>query len=210
MYCKWCGKLLKPGEYENNCPKIPEILKKHQGSLISCEQCFPAGTSIQTPTGAIDIASAKQGDIVLAFDASGNTLHNRRILKIRACGKNQIWELQFKDGKKLRTTGSHSIRLEGAWKQVRNIVKGESVCCFGVSGQIAIREVACSIPTADVQEVFNLIVEENFSFVADGVIAHSFAYFRKARMAWWTLICTLRDLTKSTASQSPRAGATFQ
>jgi hypothetical protein len=54
------------------------------------------------------------------------------------------------------------------------------------------REVVASSLTTEVEEVFNLIVEGEFSFVANGVVAHSFSYFRALRILWWTCCDKLR------------------
>ncbi len=155
--------------------------------------CFPAGTRIETPRGVVDIASAKEGDIVLAFDRSRNMLRSRRIIKVCKYGKNTIWEIVFTDGKRIRTTASHSFCVGHIWRQARQIVATDYLCCLDASGRIATRQVAMSSSTTELEEVFNLIVDGDFSFVADGLVAHSFSYFRALRILGWSVYSMIQD-----------------
>lgn len=176
------------------CRRIVRGQRNKDGSyrIYLVPTCFPAGTLIETPDGLRDIASLNEGDVVFAFDLARNTLRARRILKACKFGKKQIWEIAFTDGSRLRTTPSHSLRVAQAWKQAGHLREGDLVCSFDPSGEMEHRQVAYSSPTNDVEEVFNLIVEGEFSFVADGVVAHSFSHFRAVRSLLWTIYVTFR------------------
>ncbi len=160
--------------------------------ITTSDGCFPAGTLIATPSGGIDIASMKVGDLVLAFDPRRSVLRSRRILDVRKHEKNTIWEMVFTDGNRLRTTASHSFCVSGTWKQARHIVASDCLNSIHASGRITTRQVASSFSTTEVEEVFNLIVDGDFSFVADGVMAHSFTHFRLLRMVGSTIYTTFQ------------------
>lgn len=171
--------------------------------------CFPAGTLIKTPTGFLDIASASKGDWVLAFDPYGAVLRPRRILKVCHHGKQRVWEIRFADGSSLRTTASHSLSVAEGWKRVRHLRAGDIVRCLDATGEFVGRRVVCSSSTAAVEEVFNLIVGEDFTFVADGVVAHSFSYFRRLRAMGWTVYAAITARVYVEPNAAPhRAGMT--
>lgn len=149
--------------------------------------CFPAGTTIRTPTGPRDIASARPSDVVFAFDPGRNVLRTRRILKVCKYDRQGLWKLDFADGTELRTTGHHSFRVLDTWKKAQDIVTGDTLCCINAAGNVETRRVIRSIPMPEAEVVYNLIVEGEFSFVADGVIAHSFTHLRRLRMFVWTI-----------------------
>jgi len=154
--------------------------------------CFPADTVIQTPNGALAIASMKEGDIVYALDPHQAVLHRRRILKIRR-GVCKIWEIELFGGRRLRTTATHSIRVAGTWKQARRITAGDMVLALDSNGKPESCRVVSSRMTADVENVFNLIIERDFSFIADDVVVHCFSRFRRLRILCWRLYSGLRE-----------------
>ncbi|MBI1830116.1 MAG: hypothetical protein HYR84_01540 [Planctomycetes bacterium] len=154
--------------------------------------CFPAGTLIRTPSGAIDIAAAKAGDLVLAFDPVKHILRPQRILRVDRTRHAGIWEIDFDDGTKLRTTGHHSFLVGGKWQQADAVIKGDVLATVDAAGSVRPRRVLRCGPTATVEEVFNLVVEGDFTFVADGVVAHSFTHFRALRMFGWLVYAALR------------------
>ncbi len=180
-----------------------------KGRTIEIEKkaaCFPAGTIIETPSGVIDIESTKAGDLVLAYDPYKNELRHRSILKVCNYGKNLVWEIKFKDGSQLRTTASHALRVGKWWKKASCVDKGDLICCIDSSRQVVTKQVVYSSATTDIKEVFNLIVDGEFSFVASGVVAHSFSYLRLVRCLWWTIYSTLSKCFGSNPTALPYEG----
>lgn len=149
--------------------------------------CFPAGTLIATPNGAVDIALVKVGQSVLAVEAGRDLLRTRRILKVCRLSKRRLWEIRFDDGSRLLTTASHSLHVDRTWKQVRDIDTGDCVLALSDNGQLVTRQVSHSSATPSSEEVFNLIVEDRCTVVAAGIVAHSFSRCRLLRCLLWTL-----------------------
>ena len=187
--CPKCNKTFNANSWRVKCRNCGTVWDTYEKKIPSC---FPAGTLIETPHGVLDIAAVKEGDHVLAFDPRQAALRTRRILKVCKHEQSRIWEIGFTDGSRIRTTAIHSFRVAGTWKQARHVGECDDVCGLDASGQMATRQVASSSPTTNVEEVFNLIVEGEFSFVADGVVAHSFSYFKALRVLWWTVYGALR------------------
>lgn len=157
-------------------PKRPPPTPKPSG-------CFPKNTAILTPVGLQAISNLKEGDFVLSYDVSQQKLLTSQILKAIKYPANKIWEMRF-DDVCIRTTASHSFLLDDAtWKKASEIKSGDKVKFTD-----GFKRVTRSGQTTDIEEVYNLIVKENYNFIADGVIAHSFSYFRAVRMFFYSLI----------------------
>ena len=147
--------------------------------------CFPAGTSIATPEGACDIALLSKGDLVLAVDIHTGQIRKRKILKIAVHGANRIWVLRFSDGSAIRTTAVHSFLVEGSWKKASQIRGGDTLAVSSPHG-LRDKTVVVSEATESVETVYNLIVDGDFNFIADGILAHSFTYLRALKVAIWS------------------------
>ena len=148
-------------------------------------QCFPAGTMVLTPNGYCDIAELKKGDVVSSVDVGSTDIHSRSILKAVSHGLTKLWSLRLDNGTVLRTTKGHSFYSEGRWKKVSRIEVGDTVCFVNSSGLLEYRRILESAATDEKEKVFNIIVEENFNFVVEGVVAHSFTHFRSSRQIVW-------------------------
>src|SRR5436190_3772804 len=86
--------------------------------------CFPAGTLVRTTDGPRDIASLKKGDRVASYDWRHNAEVRQPVLKLSR-KRNSIWVVTFADGHRIRTTASHSLRVNGAWKSAGSIKPGD-------------------------------------------------------------------------------------
>lgn len=170
--CKDCG-----GEGENINLDWGGKYRKGSGST-----CFSFDTKISTPTGLQNIVDLKQGDKVVSISLSGQTT-NQRVLK-KVCHKaDYIWKIELVDGKIISTTKSHSFLLETGWKKASEIVAGDNI--LGKGGNT--HSVKKSYQTQELQPVFNLIIDGNYTFIANGVQVHSFTHFRVLRMFFWNL-----------------------
>jgi len=170
--------------------------------------CFPAGTLIATPIGDQDIATLASGDLVTAFHEPSGTSKSRRILRKRLHRRVQLCTMYFDDGSTIRTTRAHSFLVDGAWTKASRIIPGSKIQFItGISKRCMTVEQHEADHTA---VVYNLIVESEYTFVADGAIVHSFSYFRRLRkLAWETWsrcrnACGLLLVTNDTQPVSAR------
>jgi len=158
--------------------------------------CFPRGTKIDTPKGKQDITNIKKGDYVLSLDTVKRETYPRKVLKIKSHANNNIWSIRFEDGSYIKTTSVHSFNIEGKWKKASNIKPGDMLSSFDSSKGAIERIVELSTTTDEVEEVYNLIVQGNYNFIADGAIAHSFTYFKTIRALGWALRSSISDARK--------------
>lgn len=149
--------------------------------------CFPQGTTILTPSGSQDITDLKKNDLVCSICTKSNNLVFRRVLSVVSHSNHSIWNLRFEDGETIRTTAIHSFRTDNGWKAAMKIGVGENILHCGKNGIIRSKTVEDSFNSNSVEDVFNLIIEKDFNFIADGAIAHSFTHLRSLRCLFWSL-----------------------
>lgn len=184
--CTTCGSNVGEGGVCPNCGGNDGLLgNKRPG-------CFPAGTYITTPTGSKDISKLRKGNNVISHNQRDGLLKPRKILDVKFYTERIIWLIDFDDGSQLKTTASHSLYSNNQWVKASSVRAGDSLTCFDpVKGKI-IKKVMCSENSQQNEVVYNLIVEKDFNFIANGTLAHSFSYLRLLRVALWTLKSILR------------------
>ncbi len=155
--------------------------------------CFPAGTMIHTEFGRKDISSISKGDYVISINKISGRAESKRILKVQRHSNNSIWVLELTDGKKVKTTSVHSFSSNGKWVKASKLKSGDSITITNGQGNIQDGCVVSSFPLHQTEAVYNLIVEDNFSFVAEGFVVHSFTSLRLIQTSFWSLVSSLRN-----------------
>jgi hypothetical protein len=145
--------------------------------------CFPKGTKVLTPNGLVDISVLIKGDLVISINKNGEKVTNHIVKYIKHNG-NQIWEILLSNGSVIRTTRIHSFQVYGKWKKASNIVKGETIKDFINNKEL---KVISSSITIEKEDVYNLIVDNNYNFIANSIVAHSFTRFRIGRVIFWSI-----------------------
>ncbi len=130
-----------------------------------------------TASGLRGIESLAVGDGVSAFCSATGHLVERKIEKHVAHSAACIWEISILDANaSIATTGCHLFLTRRGWKRTRQLRAGEELRTNLGWGKIQTVQM-----TTRIEPVYNLIVEGQLTFFAEGVVAHSFAYFRALR-----------------------------
>ena len=154
---------------------------------ITVSGCFPKGTMVLTKTGLVDISKIKTNTYVTSIDKKGNLKHNK-IIKIKKYNLSKIWEVKLMNGTIIRTTSKHSFLVNNhKWKKAFEITPNDKLSILNNQGVIENFDVMSSFDSKEVESVYNLIIEKNYNFIANGTIAHSFSYFRVVRMFFWEI-----------------------
>jgi len=185
--------------------------QRHDSAVRGKSGCFPAGTLITTAQGNSDIATVREGDFVTALDPDRQVVESRRVSRVLKHNGCRIWCIRFADGQLVRTTAIHSFLVGANWVQARHLRCGDLVSAVSSSGEVVLHRVSQSIRTNEVEDVYNLIVEDNFTFLAEGLVAHSFTHFRSLRSLYWktrtALVSYWHALSGGFDSQSEKRGA---
>lgn len=85
------------------------------GSVFLVDECFPAGTLVDTPLGSVPIERIKTGDLVLTTD--GPLPVTETMVKTT----NELVEVTFDDGTKVRCTENHPFATQTGWVEARSV-----------------------------------------------------------------------------------------
>gem|GEM_PF-4118132 len=154
--------------------------------------CFPKGTHIITPEGSKDISILTKGDYVISI-GDDKKAHVNRILKVKTHRNTRLWSIKFNDGSSIKTTSHHSFNCKNQWVKSKDLIPGDTICCYE-HNQIINKTVAISNEMNESEGVYNIYIEGDFNFIADGVLAHSFSYFRVFRTFLWSIYSLIYKL----------------
>ena len=183
--------VMRPGKKLPRKKKRKVNLKPNNSTPIN-NSCFPKGTMILTPRGTKEISQLNEGDYVISI-GNDRRAYTNKILKVKSYTNKPLWSIMFNDGTSIKTTSSHSFLVENKWIKSLNIKQDDSISCYE-NGNIIIKKVISSFEITATNDVYNLYVENNFNFIADGVMAHSFSYFRLTRMTLWSMYSIMLNI----------------
>lgn len=121
--------------------------------------CFPAGTEIATPTGAINIEAIDDGDQVLTL---GDVIN---VIKLHNMGTKHIYTLKT-SRTIVNTTESEKFKTRDGWKLLTELVIGDEI--MTVHDYDCVMEV---IDTGNDNTVYVLECDGANTFYANGVLA---------------------------------------
>ena len=135
--------------------------------------CFVAGTKIKTIDGFKNIEDIQVEDMVLT-----HTNTYQKVLKVGHNENKQIWELKSEDSDNITlVTGNHPFYIytnEGnyKWKEIQYVTKSDKLCKI-INNDIKHFAVISLTPTETYTTVYNIEVENDNSYTANGYIVHN-------------------------------------
>jgi hypothetical protein len=147
--------------------------------------CFPADTSIATPHGSRPIGDVLAGTWVLGFDQRTSTLVPARVLARRVYRRGRVWTIPVDSPASpgVRTTRWHPFLTPRGFVRAHALRAGDRL--LDADGRwLTVSSVSAS---ATRTTVYNLITDNDHTYVAAGVVVHSFAFLRTLRTAWYRL-----------------------
>lgn len=132
--------------------------------------CFPAGTQVLTPRGLKLIVQIGVGDEITTIDANGKQVR-AKVLDIFKT-RNQLWEVQF-PGTRLITTETQPISMvTGGFLPIGKLAAKHEVWHWQNDNRQKL-EVLKVVPKNKVDDVYNLVVGDQATFVANGFLVRS-------------------------------------
>ena len=135
--------------------------------LLPNYSCIVEGTPIDTPSGSCKIEDLREGDPVWTRAPSGELQVGRVVAVHRAWSMAQHM-IVLSDGRTLSATALHPVATETGWTPVGQLETGQSV--WSRDGWT---KVAAVTHTGSLVRVFDLEVEPNPNFFANGVLVHN-------------------------------------
>jgi phage terminase large subunit-like protein len=150
----------------------PERLRGPSCSAFWVDEiCLAKGTLIETVSGPRKIENIRAGDIV------HTRVGLRAVVKAwRTSRSAPLWELTTSDGRSLKGTESHPVFCDGAFVPLRKTKPGSILETWQANQHRSCGAVPCVVsvgPTGERGEVFNLEVEGQHEYYANGILTHN-------------------------------------
>jgi len=139
-------------------------------------QCFVAGTRIETPQGNVAIESLKSGDQVYSFDVKTEKLVPTLVSKLLRREVQDRWQVTFANGTILEVTSEHPFwdPVLNKYRPIKDFKINDQALVVGNDGikeNVAVLEKKFIPGTI---EVYNLSVGEPYrNYLAEGVLVHN-------------------------------------
>ncbi|MBV8060273.1 MAG: hypothetical protein JO126_07630 [Alphaproteobacteria bacterium] len=145
--------------------------------------CFSAATSILTPDGSKRISDLKKDEILYSWDKASGQLLAHTVKELRVSeGPMALTKVSHQHGA-IEATGTHTVLVQQGkkkvWREVSELQKGD-VLMVWQDGRLT-PSVVTGTDDLGPQQVYNLDIEGGDNFIADGVVAHSYAMMPKGR-----------------------------
>lgn len=147
--------------------------------MFYCSTCFPAGTLVRTPDGAVPIERLKVGDQVLSWDVEAGKTTVAAVVDTHVHESDpDLLTLTLADGRKIRATPDHPFWRPGSmdWVRAEELVVGDALAVFP-DGAAAEAPVAVKLEritrSKNDAPVYNVEVSGPGTFVAgDAVVSY--------------------------------------
>lgn len=149
--------------------KTSNALKQHQVEGFGGGGCFPGSVLIMTPgnDGAKAIKDLAVGDEVLSFDAQGK-VHVSRVTVRHIHSRDKILKVNYWGGS-FRITGNHWVLNQyNRFVEIRTLTEHDAL--VDKLGHLC---PIISFEDDGEEAVYNLTVEPNHTFIADGIRVHN-------------------------------------
>lgn len=173
-------------------PGHPDYKSSSNGSS---SKCFAMGTMIWTARGHRPIEEVAVGDLVWSRNGAGLAALKPVIQRLDHA-PTRLWLIAFDDGSVIRTTSNHSFRCEGKWRRAADLCIGDRIESQSPDASIRHKSITRSTIGAEVLPVYNLVVADNFTFYAAGMLVHSFTRLRSLAIAYWNLVQASRKFLR--------------
>lgn len=192
-----------PNEEYNKSYRQTHMRDPHTGSPLpghpdyksssngSSSKCFAAGTLIWTARGNRPIEEVVMGDLVWSQNEAGAVVL-KPVIRRFDHAPTRLWLIECDDGSVIRTTSNHSFRCAGHWRRAADLRIGDRIESRSPDASIRHKSITKSSHCSEVLPVYNLVVMDNFTFYAGGMLVHSFTRLRSLAIAYWNLVQAAR------------------
>lgn len=166
------------------------------------KDCFPAGTRILTPSGPKAIEVLKLGDLIVSYE--DGSISAQPVLKLQKFPSRSVVEIYLLGREApIRTTRSHSFSTLRGWITAKDL--GTSDYVHVIEHNIVQTAQVTSVEsTLESCDVYSLMTAFSHTYIAEGVIAHNFTYFRALRTFVYRHLMDaglVRDIARANRSQ---------
>lgn len=158
-------------------PKLPQAKATwHQAPAVSASACFMPNAQVLTPGGPMPIASVLVGATVVGRAANGATIAAKVVASVRH-DRALFSRVSLEDGTALDTTKEHRVLTPLGFRQVSTLRVGDTL----IRGDASHLRVTALEHDRAISPAYNLVVWPSFTYIADGIVVHSFTFAPRLR-----------------------------
>jgi hypothetical protein len=153
--------------------KLIASLKNSTFKNSVMKECVAKGTLVSLPDGrSVKIEDMLKNQKVLTWDGSA-LVSNDQLFHLYK-GKRECIKITLVNGLSLICTPDHKILRENHWVEAGDLKVGDMLRCTEYSGSMTTCQVPIeNISDAGVHEVYDIGVDTNHSFLANGIVVHN-------------------------------------
>lgn len=140
-----------------------------QNEADKLRKCIYSDADVMMADGSLKkISDVKIGDFVETYNEELGYWEPMPVAGVYNNGIKHTYKLVLENGFWIRATADHPVKVVGRWKEIRELNIGDYV----VTGQELPEKVVDIIDYGE-EEVYDLEIEENHNFVANGILVHN-------------------------------------
>ncbi|MBR8835136.1 MAG: DNA polymerase III subunit gamma/tau [Stigonema ocellatum SAG 48.90 = DSM 106950] len=162
---------------------VRDIIEKAQFAPVQCrykvyviDECLTGDSLVQTSEGLMRIDNPKiKGKKVLSYNDSSLKWEFKKVLRWLDQGERQTLIIKTTN-REIRCTGNHLIRTDQGWIAAKNVKEGAKILSpvnVDATSSSTSLETVESVHHVGVERVYDIEVEDNHNFVANGLLAHN-------------------------------------
>jgi superfamily II DNA or RNA helicase len=102
-------------------------VKQDDFGMLIVDECFPAGTKVNTPSGYKNIEDIRVGDVVYSYNHVKNRIEEKQVNYLFNKETNNLLKIKLSNGKILTCTNNHPIFVNGEYKRADKIEIGDEL-----------------------------------------------------------------------------------
>lgn len=95
--------------------------------LVIVDECFVAGSLIETDNGAVPVEQIQVGSVVLSFNERSKEIEPRRVVRLFRSRSKALVRVRLQDGRSFVCTPKHPFFIKGAWRDAIDLQPGEQL-----------------------------------------------------------------------------------
>ena len=162
---------------------IRDLIEKAQFAPVQCrykvyviDECLTGDSLVQTSDGLMRIDDPNiKGKKALSYNNTSGVWEFQRVVRWLDQGERQTLLIKTTNGE-IRCTGNHLIRTDKGWIAAKDVKEGTKILSpanVDVASSSTNLETVESVSLAGVERVYDIEVETNHNFVANGLLVHN-------------------------------------
>lgn len=140
--------------------------------------CFTGNTRVLTSSGWVQMADIRENDFAITVDTRTQNISVQKVRRVKVSKSTiRIWNINTsQQSNPIRTTFSHQFRVSSKWLPTWRLRQGQFFYSLDEKRNWSKNEILDIEKTSDFERVYNLVTEQNCTYVVEGAVVNCFGY----------------------------------